>query len=376
MRTFLLATFLLLAITLTGCNRQTEHEEQVFSGTADENIAIPNDSVITDTSYDEASNEYSVETITQFMEGSDGRKISIDAQVYSDGIDQVSCYRYVPEPFTEEMRNALLKEMHPAETWNVVEATVYNSEKDAWEFMTPAGKSWSYQITHSDIPREDILCHRETTAVANLSPDIKQVFPILIEGEGDTIDEYTLSTLSKVADTIPAEIIQFGLYDIGAIDYNDSYSCDLIHVCETMDGQFYIKAVFRKTIDGIPVTAWHNFGTITGKGSPFPIKIWGSLFSEEEIGIDQPVLPAGEAVAAMQQQIDQIPIQEEPLTITKISLEYLSVISSDGELLIVPVWRFWAGENEKARSLRSEEIIAVNALNGELIWEKREAFAE
>lgn len=178
------------------------------------------------------------------------------------------------------------------------------------------------------------------------------------------------------ADAIPAEIIQFGLYDIGAIDCNESYSCDLIHVCETMDGQFYIKAVFRKTIDGIPVTAWHNFGTITGKGSPFPIKIWGSLFSEEEIGIDQPVLPAGEAVAAMQQQIDQIPIQEEPLTITKISLEYLSVISSDGELLIVPVWRFWAGENEKAQSLRSEEIIAVNALNGELIWEKREAFAE
>ena len=374
MRTFLLATFLLLAMTLTGCNRQAEHEEQVFSGTADENIEVPNDSVITDTSYDEASNEYSGETITQFMEGSDGRKITIDAQVYSDGIDQVSCYRYVPEPFTEEMRNALLKEMHPAETWNVVEATVYNSEKDAWEFMTPTGKSWSYQITHSDIPGEDILCHRETTA--DISPDIKQVFPILIVGEGDIIDEYTLSTLSKVADTIPAEIIQFGLYNIGAIDYNDSYSCDLIHVCETMDGQFCIRAVFRKTIDGIPVTAWHNFGTITGKGSPFPIKIWGSLFSEAEIGIDQPVLSAGEAVAAIQQQINQIPIQEEPLTITKISLEYLSVSSPDKELLIVPVWRFWAGEDEKARSLRSEEIIAVNALNGELIWEKREAFAE
>ena len=45
-------------------------------------------------------------------------------------------------------------------------------------------------------------------------------------------------------------------------------------------------------------------------------------------------------------------------------------------LLIVPVWRFWAGEDEKERSLRSEEVIAVNALNGELIWEKRESFVE
>ena len=85
-------------------------------------------------------------------------------------------------------------------------------------------------------------------------------------------------------------------------------------------------------------------------------------------------MSVNEAVEAMQEQIDQVPIQEEPLVVTKISLEYLSVVSSDGDLLIVPIWRFWAGEDEKERSLRSEEVIAVNALSGELIWEKRESF--
>ena len=70
-----------------------------------------------------------------------------------------------------------------------------------------------------------------------------------------------------------------GLYDIGAIDPDGDYSCSYIHVCEGADGLYYAKAVFRKMIDGMPVTAWHNFSTVTKKGSPFPVKVWGSFFS-------------------------------------------------------------------------------------------------
>ena len=126
-------------------------------------------------------------------------------------------------------------------------------------------------------------------------------------------------------------------------------------------------------LDGMPVTVWHDFSTVTGNDSPFPVKIRGSLFSEEEIGLEKPILSVSEAVNVLQKQMDRIPIQEEPLSVKKICLEYLSVISSEGELLIVPVWRFYAGEDEAAQSLKSEELIAVNAISGELIWERREA---
>ena len=190
------------------------------------------------------------------------------------------------------------------------------------------------------------------------------------------MDEYTYTTLLKVTDISPAEIEQHGLYDIGAIDKNGTYSCDMIHVCETDDGQFFIKAVFRKIIDGMPVTAWHDFITVTGKDSLSPVKIRGSFYSEKRIGLDKPILSINEAITAMQEQFDMIPVQEETLFVTKISLEYLSVVSPEGDLLIVPVWRFWAGEDEKERSLRGEEMIAINAISGELIWESRKAFAE
>ena len=372
-------TFLLWTITLTGCNRQADNEDQSFLETADENLAVNNGAVITesientvDSSYGDTSDEYAGETITQLIEGADGRKISIDAQVYIDGIDQVSCYKYVPQPFTEEMRNALLKEMHPAAAWDVLEAAAYSPENEAWEFVTPIGESWIYQITHSEVPKEDILNHENITA--NISSDIKQVFPVIVRDHDGIVIEDEL--LAEMINTIPAELEAFGQLDISSIDKDGEYACSFIHICETQSGQAYAKAVFKKILDGMPVTTWHDFSTATGKDSPFPAKISGSLFSEEELGLDNPILSASEAVASMQERIDQIPIQEEPLAITKISLEYLSVISSDGDLLIVPIWRFWAGEDEKERSLRSEEVIAVNALNGELIWEKRESFVE
>ena len=123
------------------------------------------------------------------------------------------------------------------------------------------------------------------------------------------------------------------------------------------------------------MTTWHDFSTATTKDSPFPVKVWGSLFSEEEIGLDKPILTVDEAVTAIQEQADLIPVQDKELAITKISLEYLSVIDSDGELLIVPIWRFWTG-NEAEWNLMGEEVLAVNAISGEFILESRKTFTE
>lgn len=103
------------------------------------------------------------------------------------------------------------------------------------------------------------------------------------------------------------------------------YLCDYVHVGGEDSETPYIKAVFRQTVDGMPVTAWHEFCTVTLAEIPFPARMWGSFYSVEEI---------------------------------------------------VPVWRFWPGNDETERSMMCEQILAVNAVNGELIWESRETFAE
>lgn len=78
----------------------------------------------------------------------------------------------------------------------------------------------------------------------------------------------------------------------------------------------------------------------------------------------------------MQEQINIIQMQETQMCVAKISLEYLAVTSSKRELEIVPIWRFWLGEDELERIKMCEQIFAVNAVSGELIWENRGAFAE
>lgn len=381
-RFWLLVVFLVLPMGLTGCGRQAEDTEQSTFYAAEEKETEENvESVPTAEQEDSVdipdngtSAGFTGEMVTQVIEGSDGKKITIDAQVYADGIDGVSCYRYVPEPATEEFRNVLLKRMLPAETWDVLEAMSYNPEKDAWECVTPVGEPWEYQVTRSEIPEEEIF-NCENTA-ADIS-GVKQVYPVVIQRDRMEVDENEL--LMTVIGTVVPELETIGLNYIGSIDkegnYDGGYFCSFVHICEEEDGEFFAKAVFKRILDGIPVTAWHDYMTVTKKSSTFPVKVCGSHFSVEEIGLDQPILSANEAVAAMQEQIDLIPLQDEGMTFTKISLEYLSVISSDKNLLIVPIWRFWTG-NEEEWSLMGEEVIAVNAISGEFIWESRKTFTE
>ena len=50
------------------------------------------------------------------------------------------------------------------------------------------------------------------------------------------------------------------------------------------------------------------------------------------------------------------------------------MVSSEGTPEIIPIWRFWPGSDELERTRMCEQIFAVNAVNGELIWENREVF--
>ena len=308
-------------------------------------------------------------TITQTIDRSDGGRISIDAKVNVDDVSRVSCYRYIPQQFTEERRKALLKQNFPAEGWDVNEAAVYNEKEDVWEIVTPRGESWVCQVRDSQILGEQII-NIERVDIALDYAEVSDVSPIQLS---NTPDEDKLLLLELI-NSQPSEIEQIGKIITAPITEEIIFFCNYIHICGKDGGHPYAKAVFKQTVDGMPVTAWHNFSTATSKVSHFPMKVWGSFYSMEEIGLTETILTPMEAVAAMQEQIDSIQMQETQMSVTKISVEYLAVISSDGQPYIVPIWRFWLGYDEKERSLMSEKILAVNAVSGELIWEERETF--
>lgn len=309
--------------------------------------------------------------VTQTIEISVGGVITINAQIDVDGISRVSHYRYVPLPFTDESRKALLRDWFPAEGWDVNKAALYNVEKDAWEFVTPRGESWICQVSVSEIPGEQIMNLEKAEERENNTGE--SIFAA-VQIDNEAVEEDTLLLLMEITGCTPGEIEQIGKKTIKAVTDMDTYSCNYIHICEESGGQRYARAVFKQVLDGMPVTVWHNFSTVTKNSAVFPDRGWGSLFSLEEIGLDKPILTPEEAVAAMQEQTDSIPHQEEQILITKISLEYLAVISSAGEPEIVPIWRFWPGADEAERCRSCERILAVNAVNGEVIWEERGTF--
>lgn len=315
-------------------------------------------------------------TVTQTIETSVGGVISIDAQVDVDGISQVSRYRYIPLQFTEDGRKALLKKWFAAETWDVNEAAVYNANEEKWEFTTPLGKDCIYQVIGSENPEGQILNVEVVSAGLDYTGEniissvrITPEFINRLNEENMLVDEVT-------AGRTPNEIQQIGQTIIQTVAGMDAYSCSYMHVCEESKGHRYVKAVFKQTVDGMPVTAWHDFTTVTAEHDVYPTRGWGSLFSMEEIGLDKPILTPEEAAAAIQEHIDSVQIRETQMYVTKISLEYLVVVSSEGVSEIVPVWRFWIGNDEMERIMTCGQILAINAVNGELIWENRGAFTE
>lgn len=310
-------------------------------------------------------------TITQTIESDAGRRISIDAQVDVDGVSRVSRYKYIPQQFTEERRKALLKQKFPAEDWDVNEAAMYNEKEDAWEIVTPRGESWVCQVRDSQILGEQII-NIERIDIALDYAEVGDVSPIRLYNTPDADKRL----LYEIINSKTSEIEQIGQIITAPITEEIIYFCNYIYICGEDGGHPYAKAVFKRTVDGMPVTAWHNFSTATSKESHFPMKVWGSFYSMEEIGLTETILTPTEAVAAMQEQIDFIQMQETQMCVTKISLEYLAVISSKDELEIVPIWRFWMGNDEMERNMMCEQIFAVNAVSGELIWENRGVFTE
>ncbi|MCM1056296.1 MAG: hypothetical protein NC517_01620 [Firmicutes bacterium] len=379
--------FLLLLLLLTACTQQEVDEEQnAFSdmtesgsgvSTAENDPDRQQDITRQDTTLQGAAADAVNQdiltasagtTVTQTVETSAGGVISIDAQVDVDGISRVSRYRYIPLQFTEESRKTVLEKMFPAESWDVNEAAAYNEQKNSWEFETPRKENWIYQISDSQVPGEQIM-NIERVDIVSDHMKASKISPIRILNEEDVM------LFIEVMENTPGEIEQIGRNNINSVT-DANYLCSYIHLCGEYSEHPYAKAVFKQVVDGMPVTVWHNFSTATSKGSLFPIKVWGTLYSIEDIGLDKPILTPDEAAAAIQEQIDSIQMEETQMTITKISLEYLSVISSEGTPEVVPIWRFWPGNDETERLMLCEQIFAVNAVSGELIWENREAFAE
>ena len=185
----------MLLFSLTACTQQADSEEQnisadiVESNTDVEKVGNGSDMPQNDTV--EGLNQDILAAsagtmVTQIIEISGGGIISINAQVDLEGISRVSCYKYIPMEFTEEIRRTVLEKMFPAESWDVNGAAMYNEQKNSWEFETPRKESWMYQIKDSQIPSEQIV-NIERVDIALDYMRTSKISPIQILNEEDVM---------------------------------------------------------------------------------------------------------------------------------------------------------------------------------------------
>ncbi len=245
------ALILVLGMLLAGCGKKDDSEVRQNSEVLQDSM-VQNDFVEEGFSGQEGGGE-SVDQknseilaacggtmVTQTIEISVGGVITINAQIDVDGISRVSHYRYVPLPFTDESRKALLRDWFPAEGWDVNKAALYNVERNAWEFVTPRGESWICQVSVSEIPGEQIMNLEKAEERENNTGE--SIFAA-VQIDNEAVEEDTLLLLMEITGCTPGEIEQIGKKTIKAVTDMDTYSCNYIHICEESGGQRYARAV-------------------------------------------------------------------------------------------------------------------------------------
>ena len=325
-------------------------------------IAEPPENVLTespDYSFDREVSEILVACagtrIEKNIEVADGTSLHISADVNVGGITRVSQYEYVLTDITEEIRADLFKSVFP-ETADQAE---YDEMNDVWTLDIDASirNYFLYQISYSNggttIPGEQVIV---------LENRYYDLYPFEDNRLGSVLDSRVNASLDE-AESICRQIVD-SITDAG------DYAADSIQAYGKSGRRPYLKLVFKRMLDGMPVTAYNDLVFLFDNDGIE--KVTGSLFSVNETGLDQKMLSPEEAVGKLQEQAELLDFEgESHVTVTKIALEYVVVISPDGQILVKPLWRFLPGENEDERNFLRQNILGIDAVTGELIWEER-----
>ena len=157
---------------------------------------------------------------------------------------------------------------------------------------------------------------------------------------------------------------------VDSITNTGDYAADYVHAYGNNGRRPYLKVVFKRILDGMPVTAYNDMRFLIDDDGVE--KVTGSVFSVREIGLEKTLLSLDEAVRRLQEQAVLLDLEgESQMTISEITLEYVVIISDDGRILITPVWRFLLGKDEDERNFLRQKILGIDAVTGELIWEER-----
>lgn len=330
-------------------------------------------------SYEKTPEEQSAEILTaaagtkieRTIQRTDGKRLRIDAGVNTESVKGVSRYKYILQPITDEIRQSLFQSVFATRTSEME----YDERNDVWELRnsSQAGDYWLYQISFSNggatIPGEEIIMLEYR--YYDLYPFEDNRLKAVSDSKADVSADETAESCGKIV-----EALMEGLRQATATateectQVAEEFAVDYIHAYGNSGRRPYYKIVFKRMLDGMPVTTYNNLSFLyDNEGLE---KVWGSLFSVEEMGLESPILTVEEAVDSLERQAAYINFEEKTqISVSEITPEYITLMTPTGDIQIVPVWRFRLGEDADERNFLREKILAINAVTGDLIWEER-----
>lgn len=294
-------------------------------------------------------------SIEQTIQAAGGTSLLVNADVNVEGVARVSRYEYVLTDITEEIRADLFKSVFP----ETADRAEYDVRNDVWTLdIDPAIRNYFlYQISYSNggvtIPGEQIIVFENR---------YYDLYPF----EDNRLSSLSESNVSATLDE--AESVCRRVVD--SITDSQDYAVDFIHAYGKGGRRPYLKLVFKRMLDGMPVTTYNNLSFLFDNDGIE--KVSGSLFFVKEVGLDQKLLSPEEAVGKLRDQAAFLNFDGvDKVTVAEITLEYVVVTSPDGKILAVPVWRFLLGQDEDERRFLRQKILGIDAVTGDLIWEER-----
>lgn len=293
--------------------------------------------------------------IEQSIDVSDGTILLIDADVDVDGIERVSQYEYVIQDITEEKRIDFFESVFSEDA----DHAEYDEKNDVWtlEIDPEIRNYFLYQIGYSNggatIPGEQIVI---------LENRYYDLYPFE-DNRLISLSDSRVTTALDEAAAICGKVVE-------SITDADDYAVSYVQAYGNNGRRPYYKIVFTQILDGMTVTAYNNWSFLFDNDGIE--KVTGSLFSTNEIDLDETILSPNQAVGRLREQAAFLKFEgESQVTVTRVTLEYIVITTSAGKVLVTPAWRFWLGEDEDGRNFFGHKILAIDAVTGELIWEER-----
>ena len=287
--------------------------------------------------------------------------LKIDAVVDVSNAERVGMYEYVPASITDAQREALLG----AYFGDRIDEVKHNTKGWANQWYIETDHEY-YEFGYSFGMN---LISEETFFLRDFKKEIREADTRMLGSIGaagmrismDEAYEMCERLLSTVTDDLytPTNVRPFKMNP------------------NTDDGMLWI--VWSKTIDGIPITADNDPKFYVTDNSV--IYLHSTVYDIEPVVLDSKIISLNGAIAHLQENALDINyrsnfmsfenIYSDMIPITEITFEYIVVRDENYRYTVVPAWRFLIGDDEESRLMYKDRIVAINAITGELIAERR-----